>query len=242
MEQNEVVDDIGYGLKIIQKRKGVKFGIDAVLLSHFVTVKKHDAVADLGTGSGIIPLLLYGIHRGNITVTGIEIQPSYADMAQRSVKLNGLEERIRIVKGDLKEASRILGSENFDVVVTNPPYRKACDGKISPDDERAIARHEILCTLEDIIKTANSLLKYGGRFAMVHLPERLPEIMCAVKKYSLEPKRMRLVYPYSQSPPSLMLLECVKGGNPQLNIMPPLVVYREDGSYTDEILRIYGKS
>ncbi|WP_035172185.1 tRNA1(Val) (adenine(37)-N6)-methyltransferase [Caldanaerobius polysaccharolyticus] len=242
MEQNEVVDDIGYGLKIIQKRKGVKFGIDAVLLSHFVTVKKHDSIADLGTGCGIIPLLLYGIHRGYITVTGIEIQPSYADMAQRSVKLNRLEDHIRIIKGDLKEASRILGSQNFDVVITNPPYRKASDGKISPDDERAIARHEILCTLDDIIKAANTLLKYRGKFAMVHLPERLPEIMCAVKKYSLEPKRMRLVYPYSQSPPSLMLLECIKGGNPQLNILPPLVVYREDGSYTDEILDIYGKS
>lgn len=239
MSECEIIDDIGYGLKIIQRQKGFKFGIDAVLLSHFTTIKKQDKIVDLGTGSGIIPLLLYGIHHGDITITGIEIQKVYAEMAQRSVKLNGLEGHIRIINADLKDAPDMLGCENFDVVVTNPPYRKASVGKVSPSDERAIARHELLCSLEDVIKASARLLKYSGRFAMVHLPERLPEIIFLLKKYRLEPKRLRLVYPYSQSPPNLLLIECVKGGKPQLNILPPLIVYRDDGHYTDEILNIY---
>lgn len=241
MDEHEVIDDIGHGLKIIQRQKGFKFGIDAVLLSHFVTIKKHDKIVDLGTGSGIIPLLLYGIYGGknNLNITGIEIQKIYAEMAQRSIKMNSLEQHIKVIHADLKDAPNILGYESFDVVITNPPYRKASIGKISPCDERAIARHELLCSLEDIITTSFKLLKYGGRFAMVHLPERLSEIIFLLKKYALEPKRMRLVYPDDRSPSNLLLIECVKGGKPQLNILPPLIVYRHDGNYTDEILNIY---
>lgn len=240
LKENERFDDLQlHGLEIIQHPDGFCFGMDAVLLSHFATVKKSETVVDLGTGTGILPILLAGKTEA-LHIYGLEIQEQSADMAARSVLYNGLDSRIDIVQGDIKEASNLFSPSFAQVVTCNPPYMSDCHGIKNPNEPKAIARHEILCTLEDVISQASRLLTANGRFYMVHRPFRLPEIISVMKQYKLEPKTMQLVYPSVRKEPNMLLIEGRKGGNPRLKNLPPIIVYNEDGTYTEQIFEIYG--
>ena len=227
--ENERLDDLQRnGLKIIQKTDGFCFGMDAVLLSGFASVKPGERALDLGTGTGIIHF------------TGLEIQTEIMKMAQRSVALNGLEKKIDIIQGDIKEASRIFGAASFDVVTSNPPYMNDAHGLKNPGDVKAISRHEVLCTLEDVVREGTKALKPGGRFYMVHRPHRLAEIITVMRQYKLEPKRMKFVHPFADKDANMVLIEAVRGGGAWLKLEPPVIVYKEPGVYTDEIYEIYG--
>ena len=227
------------GYKIIQDKNRFCFGMDAVLLSGFARVKQKETALDLGTGTGIIPILLEAKTKGE-HFTGLEIQPDSADMARRSVAYNHLEDKIDIITGDIKDASTIFGASSFDVITTNPPYMIGQHGLTNPDEAKAIARHEVLCTLEDVVRESAKILKPKGRFYMVHRPFRLSEIFCCMTKYGIEPKRMKLVYPFVDKEPNMVLIEGLRGGNPRMTVEKPLIVYREQGKYTDEIYDIYG--
>ena len=306
------------GLRIIQDPARFCFGMDAVLLSAYVQMKKARRGLDLGTGNGIIPILLSD-RTDCEHLTGLEIQPASADLAERSVALNGLQDRISIVQGDIREADRIFAAASFDFITSNPPYRTAGSGKVSGKeswkvrgkgnrkagdqaggksadqksadrdisaptgktahldsasqtdetidrkqapqtgkteteteimstastdplqglDPRAIARHELLCTFDDVARVAAKLLRPGGHFYLVHRPLRLPELITTLCRRGLEPKRMRLVYPHADQAPNMVLLDCVRGGGPELRVEPPLIVYEKDGTYTPELLQIY---
>ncbi len=227
------------GYQIIQNVKKFCFGMDAVLLSGFAKVKPGENVLDLGTGTGIIPILLEAKTEGK-HFTGLEIQEESADMARRSVALNWLFGKINIVTGDIKEASGIFGAASFDVVTSNPPYMNDNHGITNPELPKAIARHEILCTLEDVIREAARALRPGGRFYMVHRPFRLVEIINILSAYKLEPKRMKFVHPFQDKEPNMVLIESIKGGGSMIKVEAPLVVYKEPNVYTDEIYDIYG--
>lgn len=227
------------GYFIIQNPHKFCFGMDAVLLSGFARVKPKETVIDLGTGTGIIPILLEAKTEGE-HFTGLEIQPESADMARRSVRYNHLEDKINIEIGNIKDASEQFGASSFHVVTTNPPYMTAQHGLSNPNESKAIARHEILCSLEDVIRESARLLKPQGRFYMVHRPFRLVEIMVLMRQYKLEPKRMQMVHPFIDKEPNMVLIEGLRGGNPQITIGKPLIVYKEPGVYTDEIYDIYG--
>lgn len=227
------------GYQIIQNRDKFCFGMDAVLLSGFAAAKKGDRVLDLGTGTGIIPILMEAKTEA-AHLTGLEIQEESADMARRSVKLNGLSDKIEIITGDIREADRIFKSASFDVITCNPPYMIGRHGITNPDAPKAIARHELLCTLEDVVSQTEKLLIPGGHFYMVHRPFRLAEIMVALTAHHLEPKRMRLVYPYADREPNMVLLEAVRGGRPRMTVEKPLIIFREPGVYMPEITEIYG--
>ena len=227
------------GYRIIQNPEKFCFGMDAVLLSGFAKVKKSEQVLDLGTGTGIIPILLKGKTQGK-HFTGLEIQEESAEMARRSVNFNGLSGEISIVTGDIREAADLFGAASFDVVTSNPPYMTGSHGLTNPGEAKAIARHELLCTLEDVIREASAVLKPQGRFYMVHRPFRLAEIFCTMSRFKLEPKRMRLVYPYADREPNMVLIEGLKGGRPRITVEKPLIVYKSPGVYTDEIYDVYG--
>lgn len=238
--EDERIDDLQRnGYRIIQKTGGFCFGMDAVLLSGFARVREGETAIDLGTGTGIIPILLEAKTEGK-HFTGLEIQEMMAEMAARSVRLNGLEDRVEIVQGDIKEASRLFGKASFDVVTSNPPYMNDNHGLKNPDLPKAIARHEVLCTLEDVVREASLLLKPGGRFYMVHRPHRLAEIISVLKQYKLEPKRMKLVHPFVDKDANMVLLESVRGGRSMMKVEAPVIVYREPGVYSEEIYTIYG--
>lgn len=240
LKSMERLDDLQRnGYRIIQRPDKFCFGMDAVLLSGFAKVKPGERVVDLGTGTGIIPILLKGRYLPE-KIYGLEIQAESADMARRSVSLNKLESVIEIVNGDIKEASDIFDASSFDVVTCNPPYMPHKDGLKNPNEALAIARHEILCKLDDVICQASKLLKERGRFYMVHRPGRLGEIFASLQKYRLEPKRMSLVYPYVDKEPNMVLLEAMKGANPGIRIEKPLIVYESPGKYMPEIYDIYG--
>ena len=225
------------GYYIIQNPQKFCFGMDAVLLSGFARVKQKERALDLGTGTGIIPILLEAKTDGE-HFTGLEIQKESADMASRSVALNHLEDRIDIVTGDIKDASVLFGASSFDVITTNPPYMIGDHGLSSSNQAKAIARHEILCTLEDVLSQSAKLLRPKGRFYMVHRPFRLAEIMNKMIAYGIEPKRMQLVYPFIDREPNMVLIEGLLGGNSRLKVEKPLIVYKEKGVYTDEIYDI----
>ena len=227
------------GYRIIQNPAKFCFGMDAVLLSGFASVKPGERALDLGTGTGIIPLLLSAKTKGD-HFTGLEIQTEIMKMAQRSVALNGLEKKIDIIQGDIKEASRIFGAASFDVVTSNPPYMNDAHGLKNPGDVKAISRHEVLCTLEDVVREGTKALKPGGRFYMVHRPHRLAEIITVMRQYKLEPKRMKFVHPFADKDANMVLIEAVRGGGAWLKLEPPVIVYKEPGVYTDEIYEIYG--
>ena len=238
--EDERIDDLQRnGYRIIQKKKGFCFGMDAVLLSGFAQVKEGEAAVDLGTGTGIIPILLEAKTKGK-HFTGLEIQEEVAEMAGRSVRLNQLENRVDIVRGDIKEASRLFGKASFDVVTSNPPYMNDNHGLKNPELPKAIARHEVFCTLDDVCREASLLLKSGGRFYMVHRPHRLAEIITALKAYKLEPKRMKLVHPFVDKEANMVLIEAVRGGRSMMKVEAPIIVYREPGVYTQEIYDVYG--
>lgn len=226
------------GYRIIQKTDGFCFGMDAVLLSDFAKIGKKEKVLDMGTGTGIIPILLQARTEGG-QYTGLEIQEEFASMAARSVTMNGQEDRISIVCGDIKEASAIFGQDSFDVVVSNPPYMVDEHGLQNQDMRKAIARHEVLCDLEDLIRETKKVLKNKGRFYMVHRTYRMAEIMHLMVKYGLEPKRIRFVHPFVDKEPNIMLIEGMKGAKSRIKIEPPLIVYEKPGVYTDEIHDIY---
>ena len=238
--EDERIDDLQRnGYRIIQKKKGFCFGMDAVLLSGFAQVKEGEVAVDLGTGTGIIPILLEAKTNGK-HFTGLEIQEEVAEMAGRSVRLNQLEDRVDIVRGDIKEASRLFGKASFDVVTSNPPYMNDNHGLKNPELPKAIARHEVFCTLDDVCREASLLLKSGGRFYMVHRPHRLAEIITALKTYKLEPKRMKLVHPFVDKEANMVLIEAVRGGRSMMKVEAPIIVYREPGVYTQEIYDVYG--
>jgi len=240
IKENERIDDLQRnGYRIIQDPDRFCFGMDAVLLSGFATAKKGDKVLDMGTGTGIIPILMEAKTDAE-HLTGLEIQPESADMALRSVQLNGLEDKISIVTGDIKEAKNLFPKASFQVITSNPPYMIGQHGLVNPHSEKAIARHEVLCTLEDVIENAAALLVPGGHFYMVHRPFRLAEIMTTLVKYRLEPKRMQLVYPYIDKEPNMVLIEAARGGKSRLQVEKPLIVYEKPGVYTPEIYDVYG--
>ena len=240
LKPGERLDDLQIkGYEIIQSPGRFCFGMDAVLLSAFAKVKAGECVLDLGTGTGILPILLAAKTKGK-HFTGLEIQEESADMARRSVRHNQLEEQIDIVTGDIKEASQIFGHGSMDVITTNPPYMIGAHGLKNPTEVKAISRHEVLCTLEDVVREGAKVLKPGGRMYMVHRPHRLIEILGTMKQYKLEPKRMRLVYPYVDKEPNMVLIEGIRGAKSRMTVEPPLIVYEKDGSYTREILEHYG--
>ncbi len=236
----ERVDDLQRkGYKIIQNEEKFCFGMDAVLLSSFTMVKPGEKVLDLGTGTGIIPILLEAKTEGE-HFTGLEIQAESADMARRSVEMNGLSGKIDIVEGDIKEASKIFGKNTMNVVTVNPPYMNDLHGIKNPELPKAIARHEVLCTLEDVVREGAAVLKQNGRMYMVHRPHRLVEIITMMVKYKLEPKRMRLVHPYKDKEANMVLIEALKGGKSMIKVEEPLIVYKDVNVYTEELLKLYG--
>ena len=240
LKERERVDDLQRnGYRIIQRTDGFCFGMDAVLLSGFAMVKKGERALDLGTGTGIIPILLEAKTEGE-HFSALEIQREVADMARRSVSLNGLEEKIQIVEGDIREASQIFGAASFNVVTSNPPYMNDAHGLKNPDLPKAIARHEVLCTLDDVVREASRVLKTGGRFYMVHRPHRLAEIITVLRGYKLEPKRMKMVHPFADRDANMVLIEAVKGGGVFLKMEAPVIVFKEPGVYADEIRDVYG--
>lgn len=240
LREDERIDDLQrnhYG--IIQRKGAFCFGMDAVLLSGFAAVKKGEQALDLGTGTGIIPILLTAKTQGK-HFTGLEIQEESADMARRSVAYNHLEHMVDIVTGDIREASRLFALASFDVVTANPPYMNEFHGLKNPEDAKAIARHEVKCTLDDVVREGTRVLKPGGRFYMVHRPRRLIEIITTMKQYGLEPKRMKMVHPFVDREANMVLIEGVRGGGPLLKMEPPVIVFNEDGEYSEEIRTTYG--
>lgn len=239
VRQGERLDDLQIkGYKIIQDPKRFCFGMDAVLLSGFVRAKKGSRILDLGTGTGIIPILLAAKTEAE-SIVGLEIQEASVEMADRSVQMNQLETRVQIMQGDIKEAAELFSAASFDVITSNPPYMTSQHGLENPYEPKNIARHEVLCNLEDVVKAAAYLVKPGGSFFLIHKPFRLAEIFSVMIQYKLEPKRMRLVHPYVEKEPNMVMIEAVRGGRSRITVEPPLIVYQEQGVYTDEIHRIY---
>ena len=240
IKPGERIDDLQCrGYEVIQNKDVFCFGMDAVLLADFASGAKDGNVIDLGTGTGVIPMLMYARGKGS-HFTGLEIQEYSADMASRSVKMNGLDEAISIVQGDMREVKSLFAAGSFSAVTCNPPYIKGNHGLENAQSPKNIARHEIMMELEDVVKAASYLLCEGGTFAMVHKPFRLAEIIRLMSKYRIEPKRMCMVQPYMDKEPNMVLLEARKGGNPMLKVEPALVVYNRDGSYTEDLLGRYG--
>lgn len=237
--ENERLDELHRkGYKIIQDPNRFCFGMDAVLLSAFANVRKNEKVLDIGTGTGIIPILMEARYGGDNYV-GIEIQEDVADMASRSVKYNNLEDKISIDNADVKDALKLYGSGFFDVITTNPPYMTVDKGIVNPNDTKALSRHELSVTLEDIVSISSKLLKNKGRFYMIHRPARLVEIMNVMRKYNLEIKRIRMVHPYINKEANMVLIEAMHDGKPFLKVENPLIVYEKSGEYTKEVMDIY---
>ncbi|HAE43191.1 MAG TPA: SAM-dependent methyltransferase [Clostridiales bacterium] len=240
LNANERIEDLQLkNLRIIQNSEWFCFGIDAVLLSDFAEMKRNSTVVDLGTGTGIIPLLLWGKKEPK-KIIGIEIQKEVADMAERSVRLNNLENSIEILNIDMNNANQVILSNSIDVVVVNPPYVENNGGIINPESKKAISRHEISCSLEDVVRVASKLLRHGGSFFMVHRPHRLVDIFYQMRIFKVEPKKIRFIHPRAGQQPNMVLIKGVKAGNSELKILEPLYVYGEEGQYTEEILKIYG--
>ena len=242
LKENERIDDLEFkGLKIIQNEKGFCFGIDSVLLSDFAkNIKKDSLVLDLGTGTGIIPILLCGKTELK-KIIGVEIQEEVSDMAKRSALLNNLQDKFQVFNENILNLNKIYDNQTFDVIVTNPPYKKKDTGIINEDERKIISRHEITANLEDFIKVSKDLLKDKGEFYMVHRPERLVDIFSLLRKYKIEPKELRFVYSNINKPPKLVLVKGIKNSKSFLKVDKNLYIYDDKGNYTDEILKIYNK-
>lgn len=239
--ENECIDDLQINnLKIIQKTDGFKFGTDAVLLSDFAKDAPSKNTLDLCTGTGIVPILLSAKTR-TPRICGLEIQPNICEMAKRSVILNSLTERVHITEGDLKNACEIYGKASFDKITCNPPYMECGKGFTNSSGNLSVSRHEIKCTLDDVIRISSQLLTPKGRFFMVHRPSRLADILCTMRRYKIEPKRLRLIHPSYGKAANLLLIEGLSNGGRELKMLPPLYVYNTDGTYTDEINTIYNR-
>ncbi|KAF0195598.1 MAG: type 11 methyltransferase [Bacillota bacterium] len=235
----ERLDDLRRaGLRIVQSSDAFCFSIDAVLLAHFATIKTGDVIIDLGTGSGVIPLLM-STRGERLRITGLELNAIVADRARRSIEINQLTHCISIVQGDLKEAAKIFGHECFTLVVSNPPYLPIGIGEISQSSTRCMARHEVTATLHDVVKASADLLSTGGRLALVHRPSRMADIFCALREYRLEPKRLRLVHPAAGKEANMVLLEAIKNAKPDLRVGKPIYIHEADGSYTTQIVSLY---
>lgn len=222
------------GIKVVQDAEGYRFSIDAIILAHHIRPQSTDAVLDLGTGCGIIPIIL-AYRKSNVRIIGVEIQEGLAETAENNIRLNRMEDRIAIYHKDLKELKEDVLPESIDIVCSNPPYRKTGSGRINPNLQRAIARHEMKADLGDILQTSAFFLKKSGRFIVIYPAERLTDLTCGMRKYSLEPKLLRAVYSYPDSEAKLMILEGRKGGRPGMKIDRPLTIYNRDGSYTNEV-------
>lgn len=236
---DETLDDLGIkGIHVIQKKEGFRFGVDAVLLANFAKVKNNSSVIDLCTGTGIVPFILAGKTNAK-NITGIEIQEEFVEMAERSVEFNKLEERVNFINGDLKDLALLKKLPKVEVLTVNPPYKLQNSGIINLNDKNAIARHEICCTLEDVIIASRILLKDNGRMYMVHRPDRLVDIVTLMRKHKIEPKRIRMVHPSVGKAPNIVLVEGQRDGGAFLKWDDPLYVHTEDGGYTDEIISMY---
>ena len=242
LKESERIDDLEFkGLKIIQNEKGFCFWIDSVLLSDFAkNIKKNSIVLDLGTGTGIIPILLCGKTELK-KIMGVEIQEEVSNMAKRSCILNNLEDRFQVLNENILNLNKLYENQTFDAIVTNPPYKKKDTGIINEDERKIISRHEITASLEDFIKVSKDLLKDKGEFYMVHRPERLVDILSLLRSYKIEPKELRFVYSNTNKPPKLVLIKGIKNAKPFLKIDKNLYIYDEKENYTEEILRIYNK-
>lgn len=239
LKENERIDSLQRnGYSIIQNSTRFCFGMDAVLLTEFVNLKKGDRVIDLCTGTGVIPILLCAKSQAE-HFEAVEIQEETADMAKRSVILNNLEDRIDVKCEDLNNLKSVFENASFDAVTVNPPYMIPGKALVNPDESKAIARHEIKCTLKDVLSESSRLLKNGGKLFMVHKPERLDEIIVAMKEGKLEPKRLRIVYPRIDSKPNMILIEGAKCANAGMIVEKPLIIYDESGKYTREVAKIY---
>lgn len=242
LKESERIDDLEFkDLKIIQNEDGFCFGIDAVLLSDFAkNIKKNSMVLDLGTGTGIISILLCG-KTDLKKIVGVEVQKEVYDMACRSAKLNNLEDKFEVINENILNLENIFELNKFDAIVTNPPYKKQNTGITNEEEKKMISRHEILANLEDFIRISSRLLKDKGEFYMVHRPERIVDIFSLMRKYRIEPKEIRLVFSNEKNPPKMVLIKGVRNGGEYLKFRENLYIYKKDGSYTDEILEIYGK-
>ena len=238
---DETIDDLDLnGIKVIQKKNAFRFGVDAILLANFARIHRSASVIDFCTGTGIVPFILAG-KTSAAFIHGIEIQEEMVEMAQRSIRYNKLEKRINFIRGDLKDKDLLKTLPKVDVVTVNPPYKLKNSGIVNLDDKSAIARHEICCTLEDVIIATMKVLKDNGRMYMVHRPERLADIFCTMRKHGMEPKVIRMVYPSRGKPPNIVLVEGQKYGGQFLRWEASLYVHDENGDYTDEINKIYGR-
>lgn len=236
--ESERLDDLlTHDLNIIQSDEVFSFSMDAVLLARFAAVPKYGRVLDLCTGNGVVPILLST--RTQAQLEGIEIQPRLADMARRSVQLNGLQDIITIHEGDLREWVKQTGHDVYDAITVNPPYMPLNGSDIKVNVHQAMARHELGCTLEEVIQACTRLVRHGGKVSMVHRPQRLGEIISLMRQYRLEPKRIRLVHPRAHLEANMVLIEAHKGGKPEVRMLPPLIVYNEEGAYCDEVMEIY---
>lgn len=240
LKDNEQLDDLQInGLEIIQNKNKFRFGTDAVLLSNFAKIKSRGRCIDLGTGTGIIPLLI-SAKSSAAEIIGLDIQVDLCEMAMRSVDYNNLADRIKIVCGDIKSIQGLFGKETFENVVSNPPYMKNGSGLQSEDESIAMSRHETMCNIEDIAKAAEYLLKDKGMLSMIHRPNRLVDVLSVLREYSLEPKSIRFVHPYAGKAPNLFLINAQKNAQPFLKVENPLVMRQDNGQYTEEIYEIYG--
>ena len=237
LHKNERIDELTPQLKIIQSRDVFSFSMDAVLLAHFPTVQKNSQVIDLCSGNGVIPLLLS--QKANGKIVGVEVQERLVDMANRSIRMNGLEQKVEMIHGDIKEMPERLGKGTFDILTVNPPYLPLIGQDHNHNQHFAIARHEILTNLEEVIQISGQLLKVGGKMAMVHRPSRLVDMITLLRENQLEPKRIRFVHPKQGKEANMVLIEATKHGGKEMHVLPPLIVYGEDGQYTDEIYQIY---
>ncbi|KEI83040.1 tRNA1(Val) (adenine(37)-N6)-methyltransferase [Clostridium botulinum] len=240
IKEDETLDDLQLkGIHVIQKKQAFRFGIDAVLLANFPTIKNGAKVVDLCSGTGIISFILAGKTNAS-NIIGIEIQKEIADMAKRSIKYNNLQGKVRFIEGDLKNLKLLKDIEKVDVVTVNPPYKTQGTGIININDKNAISRHEICCTLDDVVKAAKVLLKDKGKLYMIHRPDRIVDIMNVMRKYYIEPKLIRTIHPAVDKPPSMILIEGQKNGGKFLKWDRPLYIYDENNKYTNEVKRIYG--
>ena len=234
----ETLDDLQNGYFILQSQSGFRFGMDAVLLAEFTEIRPAERVLDLGCGNGILPLLL-AARVPDLHMTGLELNADSAELAGRNMAYNHLEDRILIEEGDIREAVSRFGAASFDVLVSNPPYMILSHGKVSPNRQIAMARHEVSCTFRDLVGSAAGLLRDHGRLYLVHRPFRLAEILDTLREFHLEPKRMRLVHPFADREANLVLIEAVRGGHARITVEPPLIVYERPGVYTEELQKIY---
>jgi tRNA1(Val) A37 N6-methylase TrmN6 len=239
--KNETVDTLSrLNLKIIQKKDGYRFSLDAILLADFTSkfILPGAFVLEFGTGSGVIPITLAS-KIGDIRIIGLEIQEDLCEMAKRSVKLNKLEDKIKIIKGDLKESSKIFKEQRFDIVIANPPYKPKKSGRINIDLQKAIARHELECNLKELVKASSFLTKVKGRVILVYSPERISVLIYELRTNGFEPKHIRFIHSFTHSEAKMVLIESVKGGRPGVKVLPPLVVYKGRGDYSEEVKKIY---